>query len=301
MHEFSHRQRGITRREALRNAGAAGLGLAAGGAGIEGLLAQAATASSQGSLKDIKHVIILIQENRAFDHYFGTLSGVRGFDDVKHDRTPFFQKANKQTVHPFHLKTDCLPDLTHDWGPQHESWNHGKMNNFLKAHEQADSSGVGPETMGYYDRSDLPFSYALADAFTICDEYHCSVIGPTDPNRLMSMSASIDPSGKHGGPLVETLVATRSDFAGKFTWRTMPEQLSAKGVSWKVYTSPAGGIFDNVLPYFKNYQNKNSELYKRGIAPTFPDDFMSDLTHNSLPQVSWLLTGVADTEHPGFS
>ena len=301
MQEFSESQRGITRREALRGAGAAGLGLAAAGAGIEGLLAQAAMASPHGTLKDIKHVVILIQENRSFDHYFGTLSGVNGFDDVKHDRTPFFQKAGGKTVHPFHLKTQCLPDLTHDWGPQHIAWNDGKMNEFLKAHEQADGSSVGPETMGYYDRSDLPFSYALADAFTVCDEYHCSVIGPTDPNRLMSMTATIDPAGKHGGPLLETLVATRSQFAGKFTWPTMPERLSAKGVSWKVYNSPAGGILDNVLPYFKNYQNKSSDLYRRGISPSFPDDFMADLAHNSLPQVSWLLTGVTDTEHPGFS
>ena len=112
--------------------------------------------------------------------------------------------------------------------------------------------------MGYYDRSDLPFYYALADAYTICDGYHCSVIGPTDPNRLMSMSATMDPAGKHGGPLVETLVATRSDYAGKFTWPTMPERLTAQGVSWKVYTS-RGGILDNVLPYFKAYQNKNGD------------------------------------------
>jgi phospholipase C len=175
------------------------------------------------------------------------------------------------------------------------------MDGFLRAHEAADGSAIGPETMGYYDRADLPFYYALADAYTICDGYHCSVLGPTDPNRLMSMSASIDPAGKHGGPLVETLVATRASSAGKFTWTTMPERLSAHGVSWKVYTSPAGGILDSVLPYFKAYQNKNGVPYKRGIAPTYPNDFVSDLAHNTLPHVSWILAGVLDSEHPGFS
>jgi phospholipase C len=305
MEQMSAADRRITRRDALKSAGMAGVGLAAAGAGLEGLLARAAEASTHGSLKDIKHVVILMQENRSFDHYFGSLSTVRGFND-QHNRSVFFQKANGKTVHPFHLKTDCLPDLTHDWGPQHKAWDGGKMDGFLRAHEAADKPApdgtpVAPETMGYYNRSDLPFYYALADAYTVCDAYHCSVIGPTDPNRLLSMSGTLDPAGKHGGPLLETLVATRNQMAGKFTWRTMPEQLSAHGVSWKVYTEPHTGAFDSVLPYFKAYQNKSSDLYKRGIAPTFPDDFMSDLDSNRLPQVSWLLPAVTDSEHPGFS
>jgi phospholipase C len=88
--------------------------------------------------------------------------------------------------------------------------------------------------------------------------------------------------------------------AGHFTWQTMPERLQAKGISWKVYTSPSGGIFDNVLPYFKAYST-GSKLAARGIQPTYPADFMSDLAHNRLPKVSWLLTGLTETEHPGFS
>ena len=297
---MSQADRGVTRRDVLRSAGMAGLGLATAGAGLDALLAKAAEASTHGSMKDIKHVVILIQENRSFDHYFGTLSSVRGFGDQT-NRSVFFQKANGTTIHPFHLKTDCLKDLTHDWGPQHKAWNNGRMNHFLAAHEAADPAGVGPETMGYYDRSDIPFYYALADAFTICDGYHCSVIGPTDPNRLMSMSGMLDPAGTHGGPLLETLVATRSQMAGKFTWRTMPEQLQAAGVSWKVYTAGGGGVLDNVLTYFKAYQNKNAQPYQRGLKPIYPDDLMADLASNRLPQVSWVLTSVADSEHPEFS
>jgi phospholipase C len=175
------------------------------------------------------------------------------------------------------------------------------MDGFLRAHEAADKAGVGPETMGYYDRADLPFYYALADAYTVCDGYHCSVLGPTDPNRLMSMSGMLDPAGTHGGPLLETLVTTRNSMAGKFTWTTMPERLQSAGVSWKVYTDPATGRFDSVLPYFKAYQNKSGQPYKRGIAPTFPADFMSDLANNTLPSVSWLLPTVTASEHPGFS
>jgi phospholipase C len=154
--------------------------------------------------------------------------------------------------------------------------------------------------MGYYTRSDIPFYHALANAFTICDGYHCSVIGPTDPNRLMSMSATIDPAGKQGGPLLETLVSKRGAMAGHFTWTTMPERLQAHGVSWKVYTSPAGGVLDNVLPYFKAYKT-GSALEARGLKPTYPADFMADLASGRLPQVSWLTPGVGDSEHPGFS
>jgi phospholipase C len=289
---------GLTRRQALRDLGIAGLGMTAIGSGVNGLIARAIAASpASGSLKDIEHVVILIQENRSFDHYFGTLSGVRGFGD-KQGRSAFHQRGLiGQTLDPFHLSSNCLPDLTHEWGPQHASWNGGRMDGFLRAHEQTDATGVGPETMGYYTRADLPLYHALADKFTICDGYHCSVIGPTDPNRLMSMSATIDPAGSHGGPLVETLVSGRSN---RFTWTTMPERLQAHGVSWKVYTDPAGGVLDNVLTYFKQYA-PGSKLHQRGVASTYPNDFLSDLARNHLPQVSWLLLGLEETEHPGFS
>ncbi|MBV9797609.1 MAG: hypothetical protein JO039_06135 [Solirubrobacterales bacterium] len=285
---------GITRRRALRDLGLAGLGMTA----LGDLLARAAEAGPRaGSLADIDHVVILIQENRSFDHYFGALSGVRGFGD-RHARNVFFQRdAAGNTIHPFHIPKGCLPDLTHDWVPQHDSWNHGRMDGFLLAHEANDGPAIGVETMGYYDRSDLHFYYALADAFTICDRYHCSVLGPTDPNRLMSMSASIDPAGTRGGPLLQTNLTGRS---GLFSWTTMPEHLSARGVSWRVFTSPRGGVVDNVLTYFKQFSTA-SKLAKLGLKPQFPDDFMWDVAHGQLPHVSWVLTGVFDTEHPDFS
>ena len=300
MGQTSNSRDGVTRRQALRDLGGAGLGLTAAGAGIEALLAQAATAAPRpgATLKDVEHVVILIQENRSFDHYFGTLSGVRGFSDPT-GRAPFFQKAGGSTVHPFHLDTKCLPDLTHDWAPQHRSWNNGRMNQFLAQHLQADGSAIGPETMGYYNRSDIPFYYALADAFTVCDMYFCSVIGPTDPNRLMSMSATIDPDGKAGGPLVQTNTLP-SERSGVFSWTTMPEQLTRRGISWKVYTGTPIGFFDNVLTYFKQYA-KGTALYNQGVAPTYQTDFLTDLNAGRLPQVSWVILSVEDSEHPGIS
>jgi phospholipase C len=294
----------ITRREALRNAGAAALGTALLTTGVEDLLARAAEASPKtGALKDIEHVVIFMQENRSFDHYFGTLSGVRGFDDRRNRRAFTHQQpVDGQTTKPWHLPTGCLPDITHDWGPQHRSWNGGKMDGFVSSRAPADINGpeIARQTMGYYKRSDLGFYYALADAFTICDAYHCSVIGPTDPNRLMSMTGTIDPAGRRGGPQLFT--STDPAFRqNKFSWTTMPERLQAKGISWKVYTQfSQGGNLDNVLTYFKQY-TPTAPITQRGIKPVYPDDFLADLAAGRLPKVSWLLPGVLETEHPGNS
>jgi phospholipase C len=298
----------LTRRQLLRTAGAAGAAATLGGSMFEPWLQDALAAPRRaGSLKDIEHVVILIQENRSFDHYFGSYKGVKGFADAR-NRASFTQPGYPSTpdhsLQPFHLDAnmpaqDCTPDITHDWGPMHGCWNGGKNDGFVTEHQKANGDAGAALTMGYYSRADLPLYYALADAFTICDHYHCSVIGPTDPNRLMAMSGSLDPAGKHGGPLVETLVSTRNAMAGKFTWTTMPEQLEARHISWKSYTDPRGGILDSVLPYFAKYQ---SGKYKaKGITPTYPAEFLADVKHNRLPSVSWLHTSIRASEHPAFS
>ncbi len=295
---------GLTRREVLQAGAAAGVAALAADPLVQ--LAMAA-GPRPGKLTDIEHVIILIQENRSFDHYFGTLPGVRGFAD------PSGQEALHQQgypvagfngeLQPFHLETkgtpQCFPDITHQWVPQHESWDGGKMDGFVKAHLAVDGAAAGPATMGYYERTDIPFYYALADAFTICDNYYCSVMGPTYPNRLYSMSGTIDPEGLNGGPLIET-VDNRAPYEGRFTWTTMPEQLSAAGVSWKVYSGSTSGVYDDVLPFFKAYQT-NPELAKLAFTPQYPTDFWADIKNNELPQVSWINTSLTETEHPGFS
>ena len=162
-------------------------------------------------------MIILIQENRSFDHYFGTLSGVRGFSDPAALPGVFDQGGlavgKAAYLQPFRLWSDpperdgqCLNDMSHTWATQHQSWNGGRMDSFVTTHLSVDGAEDGPVVMGYCTRDDLPFFHALADAFTICDGYFCSVLGPTDSNRVMSMSASIDPSGEAGGPVLETYV-----------------------------------------------------------------------------------------------
>jgi phospholipase C len=299
-------ERGMTRREVLRAGAAAGAFALAADPLIQRALA---APPRRGKLTDINHVVVLIQENRSFDHYFGTLPGVRGFSDRRAQQA-FIQPGYPVpgfdgVLLPFHLKTDgvaqCFPDITHSWVAQHKSWDGGDMDGFVRTHLAIDGAQAGPATMGYYEREDIPFYFSLADAFTICDNYYCSVLGPTDPNRLYSMSATLDPEGANGGPIVTTLdILARLKNQGHFTWTTMPEQLSASGVSWKVYNGVEGGAFDNVLVYFHAYKT-NPSLASLAFAHVYPNDFATDLERGELPQVCWINTSLAQTEHPGYS
>jgi phospholipase C len=282
-----------------------------------------ATAAS-GSLSDIEHVVILMQENRSFDHYFGTLSGVRGFSDpaamtqtVGGKKYPIFDQFGYQPGHgpsatgylqPFHLVSDpprkngeTTNDIAHDWGTQHAAWNNGAMDSFITAHLASDGDQNGPVTMGYFTQADLAFYFALADAFTICDGYFCSVFGPTDPNRIMGMTASIDPHGTGGGPVVETFTDRPAHY-DTLDWETMPEALLAHGVSWKVYNDPLGLLALSPLPYFKSYNDpfsvKGLELIAHGLTPSYPHDFTADVTAGNLPSVSWIVPPLAECEHP---
>ena len=283
-----------------------------------------ATSGASASLNDIQHVVILMQENRAFDHYFGTLSGVRGFSDphvlsqsVGGHSYPVFDQFGYHPgggvdasgyLQPFRLSSDpplrdgqTINDISHTWPTQHQSWNGGAMDTFVTAHLAADGTENGPVTMGYYTRADLPFYYALADAFTVCDGYFSSVIGPTDPNRLMSMSASIDPDGTAGGPVVETFGNRIAEY-GKLSWETMPERLQSAGVSWKVYNDRLSELALSPLPYFKAFTDPFSitgvELVGRGLTPRYPDDFAEDVHWGKLPSVSWIMPPLAQCEHP---
>jgi phospholipase C len=290
------------------------------------LIEDAATVhtTTKPTLNDIKHVVILMQENRSFDHYFGTLSGVRGFSDpnvltqtVNGQTYPIFDQFGYQPgvgvdssgyMQPFHLLSDpplkdgeTTNDITHSWGPQHQSWNNGALDSFMTAHLAADGDTNGPVTMGYYTSSELAFYYALANAFTVCDSYFCSVLGPTDPNRIMSLSATIDPNGTNGGPVVETYTDRLAEY-GQLSWQTMPESLLAAGVSWKVYNDPLGLIALSPLPYFKAYNDPLSvtglELIANALTPVYPVSFAADVAAGTLPSVSWITPPLAECEHP---
>lgn len=305
-----------SRREILKTsitAGAAGLvgSLLPGCGGKSGMTGVTGGSSNCGKITDIDHVVILIQENRSFDHYFGSYKGVRGFADqsaaFNQPYPPNMSSAPAGVLLPYHLDTTtnnaaCTHDITHDWVPQHQSWDNGAMDGFVTS-RLAINANDAILTMGYYTRADLPYYYAVADAFTLCDNYFCSVIGPTDPNRLYTMAASLDPDGKNGGPIIQTLVATRASMIGKLTYTTMPEQLQTRGISWKVYNAPDQNVLhgvysDNVLPYFKNFQDPAGVLYQNAFGPQFPTDFAADAAAGNLPQVSWIIPSVVDSDHP---
>ena len=317
----------LTRRSVLGGM-AAGLGL--GLTGPAGRLIEKATAAAAPcrSLDDIEHVVILIMENRSFDHLLGSYRGVAGFSDPAVRRQP--ARGNRpvwyqygwgpgdtaphadHSLLPFHLDTanpdtdaECANDITHAWVAQHQCWNGGAMDGWVRTHVAADGIAGGPTTMGYFRRSDLGFLYSLADAFTVCDRYHCSVMGPTVPNRLYSMSATIDPDGHlGGGPVVDNpgsgvqLVSATADFH----WKTMPEMLEDHGVSWKVYevagSQTTDALSDTVLYYFPPFRDPSSPLFRKGMLPAFPGDFQSDVAAGTLPAVSWLVPSTPLDEHP---
>jgi phospholipase C len=313
-------RRRITRRRLLQSGLYGGLGVAL--AACSGTVRKAASVKPAGSdLGAIDHLVFLMQENRSFDHYFGTYPGVRGFDDHSAGDLGVFAQAwpgsdmttPTGVLLPYHLDTihqmgECTYDLSHGWNAEHDCWNNGKMNAFVKTHtsEQFEGPVHGPLTMGYYTRSDLPFYYALADAFTICDNNHCSVLGPTHPNRLFYMSGTNDPDGQAGGPIITT--SEESSTQWSVSWPTMPEALDAANVSWKVYNPPGPWFIPtktdyaiafslNVLLYFRQYSDPTSDLYKKSFLSTFPSDFAHDVATDNLPQVSWLCTTTFPEDH----
>jgi len=260
-----------------------------------------------GSMRDIKHVVVLMQENRSFDHYFGMLAGVRGFGDPKAlklstGRSVFHQPDTENPngyMLPFHLDTHAtnaqkIPSTSHAWAVQHRAWNGGLMDQWLPAHRAAD--GVhGPICMGYYKREDIPFQYGLAEAFTICDAYHCSVFGPTWPNRMYWFTGMIDPDGLGGSPILDNSAPKNG-----YGWMTYAERLEKAGVSWKVYQHLNVSEGFNMLRSFTNFQNadKTSPLYTKGIAAVSEGQFEYDALNDKLPAVSWLCPTYTTSEHP---
>lgn len=282
---------GIRRRSFLQAATAASA-LSAAGASIAPTPAYAAP----GKLNDIDHIIVLMKENRSFDHYFGSLPGVRGFDD----NSPHFRQPDPLSqagyVLPFHLDTlhtsaQRQHHLSHKWKTQHNAFNGGAMDNWVPAHRMSNGE-AGPLTMGYLTRADLPYYYALADAFTICDGYHSSVLGPTHPNRFYLMSASIDADGKYGMPAI-------NNKGRAYTWETYPERLERAGISWRVYKE-TDDFGCNVLAYFTQYQQapENSSLHDNAMRARSFDQLLSDLRTGNIPQVTWIIPRTDANEHP---
>ena len=266
-----------------------------------------------GTIRDVEHIVILMQENRPFDHHFGTLRGVRGFSDPRAvninlplqsgpGTTPvpvFLQPAGAANVAagfavppdfgtlggpsngadvipPFRVNPESvspgltslgltyLPGTDHGWAGTHAAWNQGQYDNWAVQ--------KGPMAMSYMTRDDLPYHYALADAFTVGDAYHCSIMGPTNPNRCYLWTGSVGnvsylgsggTDGFGAGPVTYNGLSVNNAY---FVWETFPEVLQAAGVSWKIYQDLAGATFspdfgDGTGNNFAGNFTDNSMLY----------------------------------------
>ena len=287
-----------------------------------------------GTIADVEHVVILMQENRSFDHYFGTMRGVRGFADPRVMKLPSGDPVWKQPngsgyVLPFRPPVEDVgmtffSDPPHGWIDGHNAWHDGRYDRFI--------ANKGITAMTYHERRDLPYHHALADAFTICDAYHCSVLGPTDPNRYHMFTGWLGNNGSagpDGNPETgEGPVITNAELG--YGWSSYPERLQRNGISWKVYQDAGVGLDapgfwgwtgdafignygDNSLLYLHQYQNApdSSPLAQRartgtsiGNAGRDPnrlfDIFRQDVETGKLPQVSFIVAPEAYSEHPNW-
>ncbi|HJT74658.1 MAG TPA: alkaline phosphatase family protein, partial [Chitinophaga sp.] len=193
-----------TRRDFIKKAA-----LLSGGTGLLGVLpasvqrALAINPAPGSSFLDAEHIVLLMQENRSFDHCYGTLKGVRGFNDPRAIKLPnnnlvwLQSNAEGQTFAPFRMdlkdsKVTWMSSLPHSWENQVDARNDGKYDRWLDVKRSGNKEYADlPLTMGYFTREDIPFYYSFADAFTICDQNFCSSLTGTTPNRLYFWSGTI--------------------------------------------------------------------------------------------------------------
>ena len=278
------------------------------------------SATVTGTIQDVQHVVIVMQENRSFDHYFGTFMGARGFGDPR--PIPLCQSDQPQRVdpvwhqphgdagaarvlpYPLHPKpiapAVCFTGLPHDWKTSHAAVNQGRNDSWAKV--------KSPQSMAFYQGADIPFHFALAEAFTLCDAYHCSLMGPTHPNRMFLMSGTNGQADTEHGPRIEN-----SDHLYQFGWTTYPERLEKAGITWQVYQNSlannghdpfgANNFGCNALQWFKTFDpaaDAHASLVARGNSVRTIDDLHADVRAGRLAQVSWLIPTEGFSEHPQF-
>jgi len=264
-----------TRRDFLKKAG-----MLAGSTALCGTLpssikrAMAINPNVGSTFYDAEHVVFLMQENRSFDHCFGTLQGVRGFNDPRAIDLPnknkvWLQSNRKgETYTPFRLNmkdtnSTWMGSLPHSWENQVDARNQGKYDNWLNAKQPANKEfREMPFTLGYYNREDIPFYYAFADAFTVCDQHFCSSLTGTTSNRMFFWTGKI--KDKTGSPAW----VRNSDigYNKEVNWKTFPERLEEHNISWKVYQNELSvqtelkGEDSSLLA---NYTNNNLEWFSQ--------------------------------------
>lgn len=254
-----------SRRRFFRQIGAAAVAGAAGQ-----LLPVASRAQTAAGALPIQHIIIACQENRSFDTYFGYYSNAGSYGVPPGYTQP---DGNGGVVAPYHFTELSTPNVNHQWADIHGEWDNGRMGGFYTTD--------GINCMGYYEQQDLPYYYSLASKFTLCGNYFCSLLGPTDPNRLYLCS------GTSGGN------TTNSIPKGSLTYPMILDLLQAQGISFKNYNvgTLVGVEGDNVMLKFANWAN-DSRLSRPG------SEYFTDLQNGTLPQVSFITCGLLNDEHP---
>lgn len=280
-----------SRREFLKKAALMAGGMGAAG-GFPAVLQRAlAIDPAPGSTwLDAEHVVILMQENRSFDHCYGALRGVRGFRDPRAvtlpNGNPVWLQSNRtgETYAPFRLdihdtKATWMSSLPHSWADQTDAHHGGRQDGWLDAKRSGNRDYARmPLTMGCYDRRDLPFYYALADAFTVCDQNFCSSLTGTTPNRLHLWTGTI-----RARPSTDSKANVRNedvDYGSEASWTTFPERLEAAGIPWKIYQNEISldsglkgeadawlaNFTDNPIEWFTQYHVRFAASHRRYLA-----------------------------------
>jgi phospholipase C len=304
----------LGRRQWLVQAGktsAAAVGMSLLPASIQRALAVPA-ARVTGTIEDVEHVVILMQENRSFDHYFGTMSGVRGFADRTTPKLPsgkdvWWQSDGKRELVPFHLDTHStqamrVPGTPHSWSDAQSAWAEGRIHEWPRYKRF--------QSMGYYEADDIPFQRALAEAFTVCDAHHCSIQSGTLANRVVFMTGTnvrpglARPAVDQSEAVINNANNRGQDF-GRYTWTTYPERLEAAGVSWRVYQNPDDN-WNGVLAPWESFDafaaaGPGDPLHEKAKRHWSLDDLRRDVQEGTLPQVSWIIPSPVWSEHPSAS
>jgi phospholipase C len=257
---------GHTRRDFLKVAA-----MLSGAAGASGFIpdsiqrAFAIEPAPGSTYMDAEHIVILMQENRSFDHTLGTLQGVRGYNDPRalklaNGNSVFVQTdAAGKSYAPWRLdirdtRITWMGSIPHSRNSQVDAWSEGQHDGWLEAKRSYNHAYSHlPLTMGHYTREDLPFYYALADAFTVCDQSYCGVMTSTTPNRSMFWTGTVRDAQRS-----DSKVYMRNDqyFRGNMTWKTYPERLHEAGISWKFYQNGltfAGGMTAEEQAWLSNF------------------------------------------------
>ncbi len=311
----------LNRRKFLKAAAKAGAAGALWPALIQKAMAVEASYKT-GTIKDVQHIVILMQENRSFDHYFGTMRGVRGFGDrfpipLESGQRAFHQSDGERVVPPYRAdgkssNAAFVSGTPHNFPDMQAAWNQGKYGYWPLFKT--------PYAMAYYTREEIPFQYALAESFTICDAYHCSIATGTDPNRIVFWSGSnFDPEKRAAGinctdrdsePVnLRCWIEGRMPDPGytykgnAFNWPTIPDVLQNNGISWRIYQDPNNnwtGAMHGCLA-FESFRTAKpgSPLYENGMRHWSLESLENDVRNDTLPQVSWILPARDDSEHPG--